>query len=593
MQLVTDRFQRACRESGERITVADLYYNKQKIPIATDLGVISGSLTFDSTAAQRRSGSITLASSDLISLNAQRTIEPYGLEIGLRSGVKYADGDLEFCNLGIYVITEISWSEAAGGIATCTLMDRSNWLAEQASKTGVEDYSAKSTFFAINDLLTKGVFINCTQVPAKVDPVTLPPDTIDLVVDTANLTDITIPGGSPMDGGSFWDDIMTLAASLGAEIFFDVDGTNVILRKVPDLDATNTNDDAVLIIDTGDAGTLVDSTQGLSRAGAYNAVQMTGALAANATDTATPPTVFVYDSDPSSVTFYDITGGTNSGFGRIVFATTSDTITDKTALTTAATVLLKQGLGLTKTLSVTMLPNPALEPGDIVLVKHLDGTEDLVLVTVIDFDLAAAAMTLTTVCRNQITAINGGTGVTPGGGGGVIPIPPGGSITKTYACTWSQSYTAGGSSTSGGSSTFAYQGDDGLGDGNRKSLLGFDYATIQADTLGHVIVSCTLTIKYLHWWYSSGGTAIFGTHHSTTSSPSTYPSTSVNRLSSPSWATNATKTINLGTDIGTEFQNGTTTGIAVGPGPTGKRIYYAYAAGFGHSSPPVLTITYM
>lgn len=602
MYNVTDRFLVAVKESGNIITHADLYYNRMKVPIVTDLEVISGTITIDMTSAQRRSGTLLLADTDLISLNAQRTLEPYGLEIGIRIGVQYPDGDLEFVPIGIFQITDIQFSEEDGGLPNLTIVDRSHWLAEQSSKTGVEDYTAQSTFFAIQDLLTKSVFINVSQVTSKVDPASLPPDTIVLVVDSGNLTDIKIPGGTPMDGGSFWDDIQTLATSLGAEVFFDPDGSNVILRKVPDITNKNTNADAVLTVASGDYGTLIGDTKGLSRSGAYNAVQMTGVLPANAASTATPPTVFVYDSDPTSVTFYDITGGTNSGFGRIVFATTSDTMTTTTQLNAAATALLKKGLGLTKTLSVTMLCNPALDVADIIEVIHEDATTDLAMVSQISLDLAGGPMGLTTICPNQIDAILGGTGDPDDGSGGDVPPPPPPppppgqtTFTKTYNATWSQSYLHTGAQTSGSDSTHCYQGDAGDGQGVRFSLIGFNYTAIEADLAGATINSCSLKLNYEHWWYGAGGTAKIGTHSSTTSSPTTYPSGSVigNRVTVSGWPNPGQKTVSLGTTIGQNFRDSTARGIAIGyNGMSTSRTYYGYASGFGHSKPPVLTIVY-
>lgn len=593
MQNVSERFLIACQESSTRLSVVDLYFNRSSVPVITDLPVVSGTITIDSTAAQRTSGTLTLSSTDLIAITNTATLEPYGVEVGVRCGVMYADGTLEFVQMGVFLITDITYNEEEGDNPTITFTDRSQWIAEQSSKTGIEDYSTKSTFFAIQDLMTKSVFVNVSSVSDRIDPGGVAPNTLALVIDHEHLDDIVIPGGSPMDGGSFWDDIQILATSLGAEIFFSEDGVNVILQKAPDI-TYQTAADADVVVDVGVRGTLITSATGLSRQGAYNAVQMTGALPANAASTATPPTVFVCDTDPASLTYYDQTGGTQGPFGRVVLQTSSDTIVGIPALTAAATALLKKGLGLTKTLGFTMLPNPAMQVGDVVAVNHLNGTTDVAMITSLSMDLGGGAMSVGTKCPNQITPIDTGTGVPSGGGGGSIPVPPAGATTKTYPCIWSQSYNSGLHAVNLGSHTFAYQGWT-SGGGVVFSQLGFDYARIQTDLSGKILVSMTLTLYYKHWWFKSGGTSWVGTTNNLVTAPNPYVAGDIvgGRVVTANWPNPGQKTINLGLTIATEFQDGVSTGIILGsPGVPHNVKYYGYASGFGAVHPPVLKVTY-
>jgi hypothetical protein len=179
--------------------------------------------------------------------------------------------------------------------------------------------------------------------------------------------------------------------------------------------------------------------------------------------------------------------------------------------------------------------------------------------------------------------------VTNTGGGGTTPVT---TYTKTYACTWSGSYLSTGAYTVGGGATRAYQGDDNAGDGNRKSMLGFPFATIASDLSGATITSIKLTAYFRHWWYAAGGTAVIGTHNSSASShPATFSGTT-NRVQSSGWPNPGTKTVSLGTTIGNEFKAGTAKGIVLGPGPSTSTTYYGYADGFGATNPPTLTIVY-
>lgn len=184
------------------------------------------------------------------------------------------------------------------------------------------------------------------------------------------------------------------------------------------------------------------------------------------------------------------------------------------------------------------------------------------------------------------------TAVTNTGGG--TPPPAVATYTKTYACTWSGSYNGSGNKSTFGGSNLAYQGDIGDGQGNRKSLLGFPYATIAADLAGATINSCTLTLYFQHWWNNAAiSTAVIGTHNQAVgSAPTTFGSNSTNRVQSGNWPNPGKRTVDLGVTIGQNFRDGTAKGICLGPGPSSALAYYGYASGFGASNPPVLTITY-
>lgn len=179
--------------------------------------------------------------------------------------------------------------------------------------------------------------------------------------------------------------------------------------------------------------------------------------------------------------------------------------------------------------------------------------------------------------------------VNNGSGGGVTPVQQ---FTKTYNATWSGSYTGGGTKNTFGGSTRVYQGDIGDGNGNRKAMIGFDYATIASDLSGATILSCSTTVYFQHWWYNNGGTAVLGTHNYTGgSAPASWQGNTV-VTSSSGWPNPGQRTVDLGTGTGTAFKNSTARGLTLGPGSDSSVTYYGYASGFGASSPPTLTITY-
>ncbi|MFB7111721.1 fibronectin type III domain-containing protein [Streptomyces sp. NPDC056291] len=177
------------------------------------------------------------------------------------------------------------------------------------------------------------------------------------------------------------------------------------------------------------------------------------------------------------------------------------------------------------------------------------------------------------------------------GGGGAAPVPQ--TYTKTYTATWHGSYKVDGSL----NSFFPTQVIQGYYDGtngNQRGLIGFNNTQIQSDLAGATITSVKLTLNAEHWYWNSGGTAVIGTHNYA-SKPSTWAAARVtqNRLTSANWPKPGKRTVTLSNTIGNEFKAGTSTGIALGPGPSNDWLYYGKFTGSGGgSNAPVLTIQY-
>lgn len=184
--------------------------------------------------------------------------------------------------------------------------------------------------------------------------------------------------------------------------------------------------------------------------------------------------------------------------------------------------------------------------------------------------------------QNSAVQNDGGAGT----GGTPSPVT---NYTKTYNATWTQTYD--GSSNQKSGSTID-QGDyDSYG--NRRGLIGFDWATIKNDLAGATITGVWVTMYAEHWYYNNGGTGVIGTHNYS-SKPTKWSTSYVteNRTTSPNWPRGSKRKVALSTAIGNEFKAGTTKGIAVGPGPTTNLIYYGKYSGVSSSNKPVLTITY-
>lgn len=164
---------------------------------------------------------------------------------------------------------------------------------------------------------------------------------------------------------------------------------------------------------------------------------------------------------------------------------------------------------------------------------------------------------------------------------------------KVYTATWSSSYTGSGARASWHGND-CYQGYVEGGNGNMRSLIGFDDTRIRRELVGATITSCEVGLYYKHWYLNSGGTAIIGTHRYS-DRPGSWSGGLVfeNRIRSSGWDKGTWRGVNLGVGIGNEFKAGTARGIALGPGPSTNRIYYGTARGAASGSiTPKLVIRY-
>jgi hypothetical protein len=166
--------------------------------------------------------------------------------------------------------------------------------------------------------------------------------------------------------------------------------------------------------------------------------------------------------------------------------------------------------------------------------------------------------------------------------------------TKTYAATWSGTYRSNGDYSSSHGNTMV-QGDSGADSwlNDARSLCGFNYKQIMADTAGATIKECYITLYASHWYWNDGGTARIGTHNYT-GKPGSWATSRVDeqRITSSSWPKPGKRKVSLGTTIGTEFKSGAAKGIALGPTNSTKTQYGKFN-GNGQSNEPVLTIVYV
>jgi hypothetical protein len=147
------------------------------------------------------------------------------------------------------------------------------------------------------------------------------------------------------DRGQAVDD---LATSIGVDVWAGPDGTWRIT------DPANVDQPAVWTLADGANGTIVTDQRTVSRKSVYSVV----CVIIERPDGTTPLQVVVEDTDPTSPTYV---GGP---FGRVPRFLRSSLITSEAQAQVAGRALLAKSTGLTRTRSVTCIPNPALEIGD-------------------------------------------------------------------------------------------------------------------------------------------------------------------------------------------------------------------------------------
>lgn len=167
-------------------------------------------------------------------------------------------------------------------------------------------------------------------------------------------------------------------------------------------------------------------------------------------------------------------------------------------------------------------------------------------------------------------------------------------VTKTYTATYSRSYTGDFDLRSElAVNDRCYQGyysDTYL---NQRSILGFNYSTIQAD-LDEATIKKVEVYLYAEHWYDDYGYAWIGTHNWLSAPGSWDGSRAVTRrYESSSWNKATGRWVDVGTTIGNELASGESTGLVIGPAPDFDSAYYGYFTGAdGSANAPKIRITY-
>ena len=336
MYPVSDRFLARLAESHRVATRVQLLLTDGRV---LDLEHTGGSVTVDRAQAIRRTCSVTVADPSLIPRTPRDQLATYGARLLVSRGVDYGDGSSELVPLGVFRLDTVDGDVNDGPVT----------LQGKGLEVVVQDDKLTSPYKATGTVVGAATALIQRSIPAA--------DVISSITDT------------PIGSRTFdveadpWAGVQEIAAAAGAEVYADANGS-FIISTLPDL----TTATPVWAVEATEGGVYISGRRAMSSDAVCNGVLARGE---NTTDNAPPVSYLAVDNDPSSPTYW---GGP---FGRRPLFYSSSTLTTVNACAAAANLKLAAARAPNSTGDFSSLPNPALEPGDVIRVTHPDGTREL------------------------------------------------------------------------------------------------------------------------------------------------------------------------------------------------------------------------
>ncbi|MFG3585142.1 DUF5047 domain-containing protein [Streptomyces sp. NPDC047990] len=336
MYPVSSRFLARLAESHQVATRVQLFLTTGQV---IDLDHTGGSVSVARGQAVRRTCTVTCPDPSLIPRSPTDQLATYGARLRIARGVYYGDGSSELVPLGVFRLDSVD-GDVNDGPVNLQGKDLSAVIADDKF---TQAYTATGTVVgAVTALIQRSI-----------------PDAAIL----SQITDVPIGSRVYDIEADPWAGAQEIAAAAGAEVYPNADGVFVI-ATLPDL-ATAT---PVWAVEATEGGVYISGNRGMSADSVNNGVLARGE---NTADGVAPVSYLATDNDPGSPTYW---GGP---FGRRPKFYSSSTWITVNACTQAANLLLAQAKAPNASGDFSSLPNPALEPGDVLRVMHEDGTREL------------------------------------------------------------------------------------------------------------------------------------------------------------------------------------------------------------------------
>lgn len=318
-----------------------------------------GTVTLDAGAAVRGRLDMSIiddGSGDLIPTDPDSLLAPYGNEIQVRRGIRFADNTVEDYSLGIFRIEEAPVHDSGDELSvTISGLDRAARIAEAKFEA---DYQVKPGRL-FGDIILELVREVYPDVEASF-----------------TASSVTTPAVTASRGEDRWAFCQGLATAIGGELYFDVDGV-LVLRPIPGVAGDQVAD---FTIAEGDGGLLLEVDRGFSRESVYNRVIVTGdGLNDN------PVVGIATDDDPASPTYY------YGPFGRKPYFYDTQFVTKAVQASDAAEGILQTMVGTDQQLALSSVTDPRVTPSDIIRVtRQRIGVDELHVLDSMSYPLAVS-----------------------------------------------------------------------------------------------------------------------------------------------------------------------------------------------------------
>lgn len=341
-------------------------------PDGTEIPILGGDVAADAEAEIRTTLDLTTDGTGRWPTSAGSLLAPYGNEIFVRRGIAYGNGVTEWVSLGYFRIYAPDQDDAPDGQIRVQARDRMSGIVDGRLPVPVQ-FPAAATNGSVVDQLVRDIY------PAAV--IEWDDDTETDLLGRAQIAE--------QDRYAFLHDLVT---SNGKVWYWDHRGV-LVLRTPPSVTSPGFD------VSAGAGGVLVNLRRQLTREGTYNGVVATG----EGPDTISPVRALAVDANPASPTYWD------GPFGKVPRFYSSPFITTQLQAERAAVALLQRGLGLVSNVDLTAIPNPALEPRDVVRVTYParsrsgSGRQETHVLEKITIPLTSeAAMTATTRAQQHV-----------------------------------------------------------------------------------------------------------------------------------------------------------------------------------------------
>ena len=299
-------------------------------------GIVDGEVSVQDEAVRRRlSLRLVDGSSSLTPASARDIFTPYGNVVKAWRGIYLPDGSVEEHPLGVFGISDVEIDDAGAGVQiTCTAYDLARKVQRAKAINDQPIAAGAPGTTIIRELITTavpGVITNLVEMPYV-----LPAYVIKMNDDK-------------------WAKAQAIAAAMGCELFFDVNGV-CILRRIPNY-STQPIDWTYA---EGSQATLLYTNKRYTDEDTFNYFIVTG----ENSSLTTPVRGDAFDDDPRSPTFY------RGKYGVVVQHASMDTVTTNAMATAAAQGMLQKSIGSTERIHFNAIVNGTHEVGDVVEVKR-------------------------------------------------------------------------------------------------------------------------------------------------------------------------------------------------------------------------------